>query len=54
MGVYNHCKYRNSWDCEDGYCNCENCEDFKLDFDTLTKKQQKAIKRILSHKDDED
>lgn len=54
MGVYNHCEYRNSWDCEDGYCNCENCDRFKLDFDTLTKKQQKAIKRILSHEDDED
>lgn len=52
MSVYRHCKYRNSWDCEDGYCNCENCGDFILDGDTLTKKQQKAIKRILSHEDD--
>ena len=49
MGVYKHCEYRNSWDCEDGYCNCENCDQFKLDFDTLTKKQQKAIKRIYTN-----
>lgn len=54
IGIYNHCEYRNSWDCEDGYCNCKNCGYFKLDFETLTKKQQKAIKRILSHEDDED
>ena len=54
MGVYDHCEYRNSWDCGDGYCYCENCDHFKLDFETLTKKQQKAIKRILSHEDDED
>lgn len=29
------------------------CDHFKLDFDTLTRKQQKAVKRILSHEDDE-
>ena len=33
MGVYNHCKYRNSYDCADGYCNCEICESFSLDFE---------------------
>lgn len=27
----------------------KKCDSFKLDFDTLTKKQQKAIKRILLH-----
>lgn len=54
MAVYDHCVYRNSWDCEDGYCNCKNCDRFKLDFDTLTKKQQKAIKRILSHEDEDE
>ena len=53
MSVYEHCAYRNSWDCGDGFCSCKNCDSFKLDFDTLTKKQQKAIKRILSHEDDE-
>ena len=51
MSVYSHCKYRNSWECADGYCNCEKCDDFKLDSDTLTKKQQKTIKKILSHED---
>ena len=53
MSVYNHCEYRNYFECEDGYCNCETCNDFKLDFETLTKRQQKAIKRILSHEDDD-
>lgn len=54
MGVYNHCIYRKSYDCADGYCNCENCDSFKLDFDTLTSEQQKAIKRILSHEDEQE
>lgn len=53
MSLYEHCVYRNSWDCEDClYCNCKSCDSFKLDFETLTNKQQKAIKRILSHEDD--
>lgn len=51
MGVYYHCEYRNSYDCMDGYCNCKDCDHFKLDFETLTKKQKKAIKRILSHEE---
>ncbi len=54
MSVYEHCVYRNSWDCGDGYCYSKNCDLFKLDFDTLTQQQQKAIKRILSREDEED
>ena len=51
MSVYHHCEYRNCYDCIDGYCNCENCNNFKLDFETLTNKQKKTIKKILSHED---
>ena len=54
MSVYEHCEHRNSWDCDDGWCDCKNCEHFKLDFDTLTERQKKAIKRILSHQDKEE
>ena len=54
MRIYNHCEYRNSWDCEDGWCDCKNCGHFKLDFDTLTEKQKKAVKRILSNQDEEE
>lgn len=46
MSVCEHCTARNSWDCED-YHPQKWCDSFKLDFDSLTKKQQKAIKRIL-------
>ena len=46
MSVCNYCKYRNSWDCES--CHPKNgCDDFHLDFETLSKKQQKAIRRTL-------
>lgn len=36
---------------------CEHsrgCDDFVLDFETLTKKQQKAIRRILAQEDDDE
>ena len=48
MTVCEHCQYRYTWDCQDDYYRPKNgCEYFKLDFDTLTKKQQKAIRKIL-------
>lgn len=48
MSLCNYCEYRNSYDCEDGDYRSENCESFKLDFLTLSKKQKKKIKKILS------
>ena len=47
MSLYNHCRYRNSYDCADGYCNCENCGDFQLDAETLTPEQRKAVQFML-------
>ena len=48
MTVCEHCQYRYSWDCQDDYYRPKNgCKSFKLDFDTLTKKQQKTIRKIL-------
>ena len=47
MSLYKHCLYRKSWECEDGYCNCENCGDFKLDVDTLTPEQRMAVRFML-------
>lgn len=44
-----HCQYRNSWDCEDE-CRIEDntfCNNFKLDFDTLNKKQKRIIQSQL-------
>lgn len=52
MSECNYCVYRNSYDCEDGYDRSENCNSFKLDFETLSKKQKKKIKKILSKNDD--
>lgn len=52
MSECNYCVYRNSYDCEDGYDRSENCNSFKLDFETLSKKQKKKMKKILSKNDD--
>lgn len=46
MCLYNYYAYRDSYDCEDGYDRSENCDSFKLDFLTLSKKQKKKIKKI--------
>lgn len=50
MSKCEHCQYRNSWECDDGWNRRSNdavCNDFKLDYDTLTNKQKKAIQKIL-------
>lgn len=53
MCVCDHCTSRHSWDCDDG-CGYPKggCEYFHLDFDTLSKKQQKTIKRILTQEEE--
>lgn len=48
--VCDHCKSRFTWDCDDGTAYpMGGCSDFSLDWDTLSKKQKKAIQKILSH-----
>ena len=45
-----YCAYRNCWECDDGWGRTPNdtfCNEFKLDVNTLTYKQQKAIQKIL-------
>ena len=54
MSVCEHCQYRYSWDCEDYVKPKNGCKQFKLDFDTLTWKQQNAIRRILSNENNYD
>ena len=51
-----YCEYRCSWDCEDfKVSNDYICERFRLDFDTLTEHEKKAVQRQLMMKgiDDE-
>ena len=50
MSRCEYCEYRNSWDCEDGWNrvrDCDFCDRFKLDWNTLRWSQQKAIQKIL-------
>ena len=48
MTVCEHCKYRNDWECGDGWNRQKGgCEEFKLDWDTLSDKQKEAIHRHL-------
>lgn len=45
-----YCSCRNSWDCEDEFYRVSPdamCDNFKLDYDRLTTKQQETIQRIL-------
>lgn len=52
MQVCEHCKYRHSWDCDDGRPYPKGgCDDFELDPGTLTNKQKKAIKRVLRNEE---
>lgn len=52
MSLCKYCAYHGSWDCEDGYYCPDNCDHFKLDYDTLSKKQKKKIKKILSREEE--
>lgn len=53
--VCEYCRYRSSWGCYDGRpYPPKGCDDFELDFSMLTKKQQKAIRRILAQEDDDE
>ena len=47
-----HCKSRYSWDCDDGLAYPKHgCEDFELDWNTLSNKQKKAVIRNLDDKE---
>lgn len=52
MSVCNYYVYRNSYDCENEYDRSENCDSFKLDFEILSKKQKKKIKKILGREEE--
>lgn len=54
MSACNHCKYRNSWDCDDGWNRRRNCSEFELDYSTLSDKQKKTIQKILDKEDEHD
>jgi hypothetical protein len=53
MSACDHCVSRNSWDCDDGWNRRRDCDSFKLDFDTLSDRQKKAIQYILDQEGDE-
>ena len=50
MDRSDYCRYKNTWDCEDGWDRVRNdkiCDDFVLEFEFLSKKQQEQIQKIL-------
>lgn len=53
MAACDHCVYRHSWDCDDGYNRRKSCSEFKLDFSTLSDKQKKTIQKILDREDND-
>lgn len=57
MSRCEHCQYRNSWECGDGWNRRSNdtvCNDFKLDYDTLTDEQKTTIQKILMREENEE
>lgn len=38
-----NCKYRYTWDCDDGDARCK-CEDFKLDENTLSEEERRMLR----------
>lgn len=51
MSECEYCRYRNSWDCEDGYYRVENCSNFELDWSMISDEDKKAIRELLNKKD---
>lgn len=50
MNRCDYCRYKNTWDCEDGWGRVDNnkmCEDFVLEFEYLSDEQKKKIQKIL-------
>lgn len=47
-----YCVYRNSWDCGDGWNRCKECENFKLDWDSLSDRDKKIIQKILDNREE--
>lgn len=55
MQVCEHCRSRHSWDCDDGHAYPKGgCDNFELDYSTLTNKQKKAIRRVLQNEERDD
>lgn len=51
MTACDYCRFRNSWDCGDGWNRRKNCENFTLDWDMLNEKEKKTIQKILDNKE---
>lgn len=50
MNRCDYCEFRNSWGCTDEADRVSNdtfCDDFKMDFNTLSEKKKKTIQKIL-------
>ena len=47
-----YCRYKNSWDCADGWNRRKNCDSFSLQWDWLSEEQQRLIMKILSSMED--
>lgn len=45
--ICKYCKYRNSWDCSEGYYPTKGCENWNLDEYSLTNEQSNRIKAAL-------
>lgn len=52
-----HCEYRGSWDCDDGWNGVSNdkfCKSFKLDYFSISDKQKKEIQEMFMKEESDD
>lgn len=47
--ICEYCKYKNSWDCGDGWNRRNNCDSFSLAWEFLSFDQQEFIQRMLEN-----
>ena len=45
--ICEYCKYRFSWDCEEGYISYPDCESFTLNWESLSDDKRDLIEAIL-------
>ena len=48
--ICEYCLYAECYECRDGWGRKDNCSDFKLNWDSLSKRDQNKIKKELEKK----
>ena len=50
--ICEYCRYKNSWDCGDGWNRRENCDSFTPEWDWIPDDIKQIVIALLRHKED--